>query len=87
MLRRFRCVQIFHKQYNVGEKTAVILCTLTLHLIAMQGHLQKAKTKQKQCSTSNMVVIIYCYIIGWKDKASTWYLNGFPDGSNLGSRV
>ena len=33
-----------------------------------------------------MVVIIYCYIVGCKDKATTWYLNGFPDdGSNIGS--
>ena len=34
-----------------------------------------------------MVVIMNCFI-GCKDKASTWYLNGFPDGSNnLGSTV
>ena len=24
-------------------------------------------------------------IIGCKDKTSSWYLNGFPDGNNLGS--
>ena len=31
-----------------------------------------------------MVVIIYCYILVgcYKDKATTCYLNGFPDGSN-----
>ena len=33
-----------------------------------------------------MVVIIYCFI-GYRDKTSTWYLNGFPDDSNLGSTV
>ena len=26
------------------------------------------------------------YYIGYKDKANTWYLNGFPDGSNLGQQ-
>ena len=31
-----------------------------------------------------MVVMIY-FFIGYKDKASTWCLNGFPDGSNVGS--
>ena len=42
---------------------------------------------QKQCSiSSNMVVMIYCYCIGCKDKATTWYLNGFPDGSTLGQQ-
>ena len=25
------------------------------------------------------------YMVGCKDKATTWYLNGFPDGSNHGS--
>ena len=34
-----------------------------------------------------MVVIIY-YYMGYKYKANTWYLNGFPNnGSNLGSAV
>ena len=47
----------------------------------------KGVNKQKHCSTpSNMAVIIYGYI-GCEDKATTWYLNGFPDGSNLGSTV
>ena len=26
-------------------------------------------------------------IIGCKDKTSSWYFNGFPDGSNIGSTV
>ena len=58
-------------------------------LIAMQGHQpdKKAKAKQKQCSTSsNMVVIKYCFIIGCRDKTSTWYLNEFPDVSDLRGR-
>ena len=30
--------------------------------------------KQKHCSTSlNMVVIIYCYIVGCEDDVTTWY--------------
>ena len=75
------------QQCNVGEKPTVILYT---YINRDAGTLdKKQKQKQKQCSssstTSNMVVIIYCFI-GYKDqqnKASTWYLNGFPDGSNL----
>ena len=58
-----------------------------LILIVMQVHQTKTKTRQKQCSTSsNLVVIIYCFI-GCSDQASTWYLAGFLDGSNLGSTV
>ena len=33
-----------------------------------------------------MVVIIYCYIIGCKDKVTTWYLNGFPRVVTLGQQ-
>ena len=33
-----------------------------------------------------MVVIIYCFI-GCKDKTSTLYLNGFPDGSMYGHHI
>ena len=73
------------QQYKVGEKPTVILYTLTL--IAMQGHQKTVKTKQRQCSTpSHMVVIIY-YYIGHKYEATTWYLTGFPNDSNLGSTV
>ena len=32
-----------------------------------------------------MVELMYCFI-GCEDNASTWYLNGFPDGGNLGSQ-
>ena len=72
------------QQYNVGEKPTVILYT---YIIAMQGHQKNSKNKNNVVHlSSNMVVIICCYI-GCKDKATTWYLNGFPEGSNLGSRV
>ena len=65
------------QQYNVGEKP----------LIAMQGHQKNSKNKTETCSTpSHMVVIIY-YYIGYKYKATTWYLTGFLNGSNLGSTV
>ena len=73
------------QQYNVGDKPTVILYTyITRHAGTPD---KKQKTQQKQCSStsSNMVVIIYCYI-SCKDKVTTaWYLSEFPDGSNLGS--
>ena len=34
-----------------------------------------------------MVVVIIYYYIGYKYKATTWYLTGFPNGSNLESTV
>ena len=57
-------------------------------LIAMQGYQRKDKTKQKRCSLkeNHNVVIIHCFI-GCKDKTSTRYLDGFPEGSNLGSTI
>ena len=77
-------VVILGQQYNVGENPTVILYTY-INRHAEQPNI--AKTKQKQRSTSsNWVVIIY-FFIGCKDKTSTWYLNGFPDGSNLGSTI
>ena len=45
MLGRFRCVQIFHKQYNAGEKTTVVILYTYITLIAMQGHQTKSKNK------------------------------------------
>ena len=45
--------------------------------------IQNSKNKNNVVHlSSNMVVIIYCYI-DYKDKATTWYLNGFPEGSKL----
>ena len=73
----------------MSERSLPLCYTLTTLLIVMQGHQtnEKQTKKQKQCSTSsNMVVIIYCFI-GCRNKTSTWYLNGFPDGGNLGSTV
>ena len=79
-------VVILGQQYNVGERSPPLYCTLTL--IAMQGHQRNIKNKNNVVHTSsNMVVIIYCYIIGCKDKATKWHLNGFPDGSNLRSFI
>ena len=71
------------QQYNVGEKPTVILHTS----INRHAGTPEKQQEQKQCSTSsNMGIIIYCYI-GCKDKAITWYLNGFSEGGNLGSSV
>ena len=55
----------------------------------MQGHQTdiENKTETMEYIIIHIIVIIYCYIIGCKDKTTTWYLNGFPDGSNLGSTV
>ena len=62
------------QQYNVGEKSTVILYTY------INRHAGTPNKKQKQnrnnvvsSITSNIVVIIYCYI-GYKEKASTLYL-------------
>ena len=72
------------QQYNVGEKPTVILYTY------INRHAGTPEKQQQQKNvvhlSSNTIVIIYCYI-GCKDKATTWYLNGFPEGSNLGSTV
>ena len=72
------------QQYNVGEKPIVILY---IYVNRHAGTPEKQQ-KQKQCSStsSNMVVLVYCYI-GYKYKAITWHLNGFPNGSNLGSTL
>ena len=76
-------ITLFGQQYNVGEKPTVILYTYINRYAGTQK--KTVKTKQRQCSTpSNIVVIIY-YYIGCKYKATTWYLTGFPNGSNLGS--
>ena len=74
------------QQCNVGEKPTVILYTYIC-----RDARKKAKINQKQCminstSSNRVEIIIYCFIC-CKDKTSTWHLNGFPDGSNLGSTV
>ena len=66
------------QQYNVGEKPTVILYTY------INRHAGTPAKHEKQPRTpSHMVVVIY-YYIDYKYKATTWYLNGFPNGSNLG---
>ena len=60
------------QQYNIGEKPTVILYT---YYINRQAGTPEKQRKQKHCSTSsNMVVIIYCYI-GCEDEVTTWYCN------------
>ena len=63
-----------HYWYEVGMlKVPAVYTYINRH----EGTPEKQQ-KQKQCSTSSvMVVIIYCHI-GCKDEAITWYLNGFP---------
>ena len=49
------------QQYNIGEKPIVIRYTY----INRHAGTPEKQRKQKHCSTSsNMVVIIYCYMIG-----------------------
>ena len=69
------------QEYNVGEKPTVIPLLYTY----INRHVGTPDKRQKQnknivSTPSNMVVIIYCYI-DCKDKATTWYLNGFPEGN------
>ena len=62
------------QQYNIGEKRTVILYT---YINRHAGTPQKQR-KQKHCSmniSSNMVVIIYCYI-GCEDEITTLILTG-----------
>ena len=62
-------VKPLDQQYNVGEKPTVILYTY----IDRQAETPKKQRKQKRCSTSsNMVVIICCYI-GCEDEVTIWY--------------
>ena len=66
------------QQYNVGEKPTVILYTR-----------KTLKTRQCCNTPSHMVVVIYILKVvnTILYKVTTWYLNGFPTGSNLGSTV
>ena len=77
-------VVILGQEYNVGEKPTVILYTF-INRHAEQPNI--AKTKQKQHSTSSNWVVIFYFFIGCKDKTSAGHLNGFSDGSNLGSTI
>ena len=62
-------IQPLSQQYNIGEKPTVILYTY----INREAGTPEKQRKQKHCSTSsNTVVIIYCYI-GCEDEVTTWY--------------
>ena len=61
------------QQYNIGEKPTVILYTYYMNRHVWTPEKQR---KQKHCGTSsNMVVITYCYIlvIDCEDEVTTWY--------------
>ena len=65
------------QQYNVGEKPTVILYTYINHHAGTPE--KTVKTKQRQCSTPSHMVVIICSYMGYKYKATTWYLTGFPN--------
>ena len=69
----------------MSRRSPPIYCTLNINRHAGAPEKQQNKSNVVHLS-SHMVVIIYCYI-GCKDKATIWYLNGFPEVSNLGSTV
>ena len=73
------------QQYNVGEKPTVILHTyINRHARTPE---KTVKTKQRQCSTpSPMVLVILDYYMGYKYKATTWYLTGSPMVVTLGQQ-
>ena len=75
------------QQYNVGEKPTVILYTYINRHAGTPDRHQKQNRNNVVRSTLLYMVEIICPYIGYKDKATTWYLNGLPDGSNLGSTV
>ena len=67
------------QQYNVGEKPTVIL------YIYINRHVGTPEKHKKQDTITHGSSNIHYK--GCKYKATTWYLNGFPTGSNLGSTV
>ena len=74
------------QQYNAGEKPIVILYIyINRHAGTPEKHFF---FKQRQCSTpSHIHGSSNIHYKGYKYKATTWYLNGFLTGSNLGSTV
>ena len=78
-------------QYNVGEKPTVILYIYINRHVGTQEKHYLIVANQRQCSTpSHMVVLNNNILVHYKSckyKATTWYLTGFPTGSNLGSTV
>ena len=82
LIHTLLCVIIIHTYIHTYRYT------VHLHKSPRRDTSKTVKTKQRQCSTpSYMVVITYYYYIGYKYKATTWYLTRFPNGSNLGSTV
>ena len=71
------------QQYNAGEKHTVILYT---YINRHAGTPEKQQKQNRDNVVHHHTYTYYC--IGCKYKATTWYLNGFPNnGSNLGSTV
>ena len=71
------------QQYNVGEKPTVMLYIyINRHVGTPEKH-QKQKTMQYTITHGSSDI----HHKGCKYKATTWYLNGFPTSSNLGSTV
>ena len=81
------------QQYNVGEQPTVIPYTYNnRHTATPDKHKKNTEIMYNDsrlhhhttCGSNNIQLR---YIIGYKDRATTWYINGFPDGNNLGSTV
>ena len=70
------------QQYNVGEKPTVILY---IHINRLQGHQKNIKNKPETMEYTITHGSSNIHYKGYEYKATTWYLNGFPTGSNLGS--
>ena len=62
-----------------------LYCTFTL--IAMQGHQKNIRSKPETMEYTITHGSSNIHYKGCKYKATTWYLTGFPTGSNLGSTV
>ena len=72
------------QQYNVGEKPTVILYIyINRHAGTPEKHLKQ--TRDNVVHHHTWYYSSNTHYIGYKYKATTWYLNGFPTGSNLGS--
>ena len=56
------------QQYNIGEKTTVVI--LYTYINRHAGTPEKQRNKKQKQNISNMIVIIYCYI-GFEDEVTT----------------
>ena len=73
----------------MSGRSLPLYCTLTL--IAMQGHQTKNKHKTETMyyiieQGSNNIILFHMFFVFFC-KASSWHLNGYLDGSNLGSTI